>query len=109
MLKYSEACKMVAEGFDLEELNYGKKKYKPEDKHILQNVLTVENRIFQIYLKTGKYRLTTFPYNELKENYVMTKQEMNKIAKMLLQNNWSPFIHVKNTRKKFETITNGFW
>lgn len=109
MLKYKEACKMVAEGFTLEDLKYGKKQYNSQDQQTLRKVLLVENRIFQIYLKTGKYGITNFPYNQLQENYILTNEQMTNIAKMILKYNWSPFIHVSKTRKKFETITNGFY
>lgn len=109
MLKYPEACKKIAEGFTLEDLKYGKKKYNPQDQRTLKRVLLVENRIFQIYLKTGKYTEASFPYEDLKENFTMTKEEMVKLAKLILRNKWSPALHVSKTREKFASITNGFY
>lgn len=104
MLKLSKACQMVTAGFSLDDLKYGKKQYDREDKFLLQRVLLVENRIFQIYLKTGKYNPATFPYDSLKENMAMNKAEMVKVAKSLLQSGWKPSTHVVNTRKKFSVI-----
>ncbi len=104
MLKYSKACKMVAEGFDLDELKYGSRKYDRQDKVTLQKVLMVENRIFSMYLKTGKCSAAAFPYDELKGNMAMSTETMQKLAKRILSNGWSPATHVTSTRKHFAQV-----
>lgn len=108
MMTYKKACRMVAEGFDSESLKYGKK-FDRDEAQILRNVLNVESKIFNIFVKNQKCSFKSFPFEDINPGYSMDKKVAVLIAKLLFAEGWTPSVHVANTRKRYESVTNGFW
>lgn len=67
--------------------------------------LNVEQRMFELYLRTGRYRKKDFPIESVKSVLYTNKDELEEIVKMFFDSGWKPEIHVILTRKKFEKFT----
>jgi hypothetical protein len=61
--------------------------------------------MFDLYLKTGKYKRNDFPIKSMKGVLYTNKDELEKIVNCFFDVGWKPEIHVNLTRKKFEKFT----
>jgi hypothetical protein len=102
MMTYRKACKMVVNGFDTEKLKYGNKKFNTKETKILKDVLRIESKVFDIFIKTKKCSLKAFPFESINVGYTMDRRTATSIAKLLLTEGWKPETHVKNTIEKYK-------
>jgi hypothetical protein len=93
-------CKSFLEGRKVKEPKEGSTRRK----RLRGKISNVDERMFKVYLKTGKATKHNFPF-EMVGRVLYTKEEESvKIAKTLFDVGWKPETHVMMTRKKYENV-----
>jgi hypothetical protein len=93
-------CKAFLEGRKVKEPQEGSTRRKK----LRMKIVNVEERMFKVYLKTGKSKKRSFPFEMIGKVFYTKEDESRKIAEVLFDVGWSPEIHVSKTRRKYENI-----
>lgn len=104
VVTYERACELVLAGIDFNYLLYRKTKFNLAEKERIRQALRAEEELFRVYLKTGKYTLESFPFDELQATNYEKTETMKYIVHLLFNAGWTPEIHVTKTKNKYYDI-----
>lgn len=93
-------CKAFLEGKKVKEPKEGSTRRK----QLRIKISNVDERMFKVYLKTGKATKRSFPFKMIGRVLYTKEEESRKIAETLFDVGWKPEVHINLTRKKYEKI-----